>query len=272
MFPDLPLEIEDLIFEYAALMHPRDASSLAVVSKRVQACVEKVIYEKLQFFPMHSHLDLPFLRSGDITNIRLFKYTVLRRPAEFFATHVRSIFFHDLVKYRWSMRVLKKCTGLEHLVFIMIAGFASSASSLVLASANTLQSLMTTQTILQDMADSGIVCPRLRYLWADASYDMRMQPLHWLPALHTVVLVLCRSPWDYDSWKDDVETIITSTQNLQVLSLWVGADEINYVDQWSKTIVSPIKIKARIIPRHNDPLFETWRRLTTSINDVLLEN
>ncbi|KAG6883248.1 hypothetical protein C0993_007229 [Termitomyces sp. T159_Od127] len=159
MLPDLPPEIQDEIFDYAARIDPKYAPTLSVISKRVQSRVEKVIYEKLHFFPVRWYL--PWPRSAEVATIELFKPTLAHRPAEFFATHVRSVIFQYNVQYCSGRLVLEKCTGLEHLAFLRRRPFdVPDASPLILPSAYTLQSLITNRDILNYMANSGIVLPK----------------------------------------------------------------------------------------------------------------
>ncbi|KAH0580982.1 hypothetical protein H2248_012133 [Termitomyces sp. 'cryptogamus'] len=274
---DLPPEIEDQIFECAARVHPKHAPALSVISKRIQICVEKVIYERIHFFP--SPFYLPWPRPAEVATMESFRPTLHQRPAQFFATHVRSVLFQSNVLYTSAKHVLEKCTGLENLLFLMTPRHPDvpDASPLIFPSAHTLQSLFATRVVLKDMASSGIVFPKLRYLYIDVwPYETRVPTLEWLPALHTVDLYLYNEPGFDDSWENDAKTVLSTTQNLQVLGLYTleERDCPDHVERWKETVVmGPHENKTRVFRFYEVDGFlsNRWRRLSISVMDVLLE-
>ncbi|KAG6808430.1 hypothetical protein H0H92_004133, partial [Tricholoma furcatifolium] len=99
----IPIEIEELIFEWAAWMHPRCAPTLSVVSKYVQERVERIIYETLV-------IDVSGIPSPAVAHASKIFPTLSSRPEKFFAMTVRNLFITDDVPPHVKEVALSKCT------------------------------------------------------------------------------------------------------------------------------------------------------------------
>ncbi|KAJ7059713.1 hypothetical protein C8F01DRAFT_1145411 [Mycena amicta] len=101
--PFFPPELEQAIFEMAALMFPKKVPELLLVAQRVHFWLEPFLYRRLCFDSVHR-------RSWQ---------AVSEKPPSFLARAVRSLVLglpseQDLVQ--WIYAVLRRCTGVTHLV------------------------------------------------------------------------------------------------------------------------------------------------------------
>ncbi|KAG6871204.1 hypothetical protein C0995_007301 [Termitomyces sp. Mi166 len=260
---NLPPEIQDEIFEWAACMHPNDRLALSLISKRVQTRVEKVIYESLYLFP---GFELPYPRpkTNNLAHLSRFLRTLHNRPLHFFATHVRNIYFQPDVSHEDAKFVLEKCPGIQHLGLLVDWPSYPEPNfpPCVYPHANTLRSLMTTRDVLIGMTKSGIVFPGITYLVISMwPYFTSVPALECLPALNIMEMILEDEPWD-----GDVNVVLSSTSNLQFMSLHVHRSCADAVKRWRETVVSLVRIKMRV-NGHRDPFPGNWQRLTTGTFD-----
>ncbi|EGO22469.1 hypothetical protein SERLADRAFT_409958 [Serpula lacrymans var. lacrymans S7.9] len=104
--PALPTELEQMIFVTAALDYPLSAPKLALVARRTQLWVEPLVYEAI----IVQH---PSNTSRKAT-VDGFLYAISRKPADFFARHVK-ILILSYLKQSQITRILSVCTGVVSL-------------------------------------------------------------------------------------------------------------------------------------------------------------
>ncbi|THU90900.1 hypothetical protein K435DRAFT_863925 [Dendrothele bispora CBS 962.96] len=99
--PELPSELEREIFELAARTHKGTALNLALVSRRTQIWMERLLYQSI------------VLDSTD--QLRHFLRTVAVRPPSFFAEYVKRLYLTTFVDLDTALQLLSVCTGITHL-------------------------------------------------------------------------------------------------------------------------------------------------------------
>ncbi|KAG6822609.1 hypothetical protein H0H92_013192, partial [Tricholoma furcatifolium] len=233
----LPPEIENLIFVWSARTSPGFAPTLSLVCKRVQTCVEAVIYESLYIVPAGGPEDIPnAFQPEQARDSRIFP-TLLSRPAEFFAANVHNLCILPEVSCSLREVALSKCTSIRHLAVFQYRKcdkILDQSGVLAGISFTTIVSLSTTQNILEEMMELKIELPNVRFLAIRCSpYDERiLPPSHWLPEVKTVQLYLRRPRGT--KWERDITQILATTAQLQ--ELWLVLDTLyheveNYVDR-----------------------------------------
>ncbi|KAG6807797.1 hypothetical protein H0H92_006385 [Tricholoma furcatifolium] len=212
-----PPEIEDLIFKMAAKLNPRHAPTLSIISKRIQKCVEHVIYESIYVspdcFPAHPENARPKRLSPTLSS----------RPAEFFETHVCNLYmyFSSDVPIDFGKAILSKCTSLKRLVLFQNSS-SIIGSGRLLESTYTLSWLYTDKSVLLEMVESEIELPNLSFLGLHHTDLFKDIPsLDCFPALKKVELDFYENPAlpEYVTWKQDIETVLSTTAQLQLLRL-----------------------------------------------------
>ncbi|KAG6815481.1 hypothetical protein H0H87_001408 [Tephrocybe sp. NHM501043] len=218
--PSIPVEILDTIFEHAAHLNPRGAPSLSIVSKRIQICVEKIMYRNLI-------IDYENYGYPGITLYQKIMPTFRKRPAYFFATYVKSLcLMVEQSDYTCPEFILAKCTGLRHLGLWCPPNFGTATWILPLAP--TLESLLTDRRIFREVADSGVTFPKLTYFWLSTQHYLPLPLLHWAPALEAVCLDMYAAKY----WMDDIETIMSSAPNIVSIVMEVVDDMIPSMHEW----------------------------------------
>ncbi|KAG6856706.1 hypothetical protein H0H87_001495 [Tephrocybe sp. NHM501043] len=173
--PSIPVEILDIIFEHAAHLNPRRAPSLSVISKRIQICVEKIMYKTLI-------IDYDNWGYPEMALYHKIMPTFRNRSTDFFTTHVKNLCLivedTDLSSPEF---ILAKCTGLRHLG--LACPYSTGEGTWLLPSAPTLKSLTTDRRIFQKVADSGVTFAKLTYFWLSSLHYLPLASLEWVPAL-----------------------------------------------------------------------------------------
>ncbi|KAG6843601.1 hypothetical protein H0H87_002702 [Tephrocybe sp. NHM501043] len=246
--PSVPVEILETIFEYAALLSPSTAPSLSIVSKHIQICVEKIMYSSLIIVDDDS-------RYPEIAPFEKIMPTFQKRPADFFATYVKSLclIFRDSSSTEF---ILGKCTGLRHLGLWCPGRIGIGAW--ILPSAPTLEGLLTDRRIFQEVADSGVTFPKLKYFWLSSSDYLPLASLHWAPALEAV----CLDIYSAESWIDDIETIMSSAPTIE--SIVMEAVETWHIREWMEArLPSHVAYDARPwkIAREEFSFIKYWREV-----------
>ncbi|KAJ7059529.1 hypothetical protein C8F01DRAFT_1370440 [Mycena amicta] len=130
--PFFPPELEQAIFEMAALMFPKKVPELLLVSQRVHFWLEPFLYRHLRFDRRPRFDDSVHRRNWQAAS---------EKPPAFLTRAVRSLALalpseQDLVQ--WIYAMLRRCTGLTHLVvnhdghapeFLTILGFGLPETS-----------------------------------------------------------------------------------------------------------------------------------------------
>ncbi|KAJ7911914.1 hypothetical protein B0H13DRAFT_1614099 [Mycena leptocephala] len=115
--PFFPAELERLICETAALLHPRSMHALILVARRFKIWIEPLLYKVLticgtggkgSFFPRHTAHTLASLLEA--------------RPASFFHRHVRSICFTPYQSSEYAVSVLSVRGATINVAFLDIMG------------------------------------------------------------------------------------------------------------------------------------------------------
>lgn len=244
-------EIEDEIFERTARAYPGYASTLSVVSKRVQTLVERLMYETIVFESRGHHDYQP-----NVAYAERFEPTLHARPAEFFATHVRNVCITTAVPDEITALIFAKCTGIQNLAFWRAD--EPLDNMLVIALPSSLRTLLTDRLIISGLASTGAVLPDLKLLGARLLPNIMPIPaLIWLPSLTTVRLDIENEPLFSDLWINDIKTIISTTSKLESLLLDVRDSclgiVITHVDEMTDK---------RIVVRASGPIgneIEEWR-------------
>ncbi|KAF9003910.1 hypothetical protein BDQ17DRAFT_1408880 [Cyathus striatus] len=173
-----PPEIEDEIFQWAAYCYPylpTDAH-LAVVSKRVQSCIEPVLYETLIFpgikFPIE----------------KKFANTLQSKSPSFFHRNVKNLHISRSLTQKFLSDVLSVCTGVHNLAI-----YVSVADSTTWKHISTmpLRSLECHHDILDTLLEKRHIFPKLTYLSLQSSLDERpisSNAFKCLPALNQIAI------------------------------------------------------------------------------------
>ncbi|KAK7448783.1 hypothetical protein VKT23_013514 [Stygiomarasmius scandens] len=98
---DLPPELEREIFELTAKTYRGTAVKLALVARKTQVWMERLLYHSI------------ILDSAE--QIRRFLCTIAARPAAFFAEYVKRLYLTTWVELDTTLRLLSVCTGITHL-------------------------------------------------------------------------------------------------------------------------------------------------------------
>ncbi|KAG6812516.1 hypothetical protein H0H92_002407 [Tricholoma furcatifolium] len=225
----VPVEIEELIFEWAAWMHRRYAPTLSIFSKYVQERVERIIYETLV-------IDVSGFPSPAVAHASNIFSTLSSRPEKFFAMIVKNLFITDDVPLHVKEVAISKCTGVLHLVYL---DDPLTGGGRLISTSSVLSSLYISQNLIPEVLvpARGIEFPNLLLLGIfDMGPPEPVPSLHWLPALKTVHVDIDRSPAlprMEDQWKHDLSTILPTTPHLRVL--WIDIllpDSATYVQQF----------------------------------------
>ncbi|KAG6909808.1 hypothetical protein DXG01_015301 [Tephrocybe rancida] len=248
---EFPPEIEDTIFEWAARMNPRHAPILSITSKRIQACVERVIYESLLVSPCDSEHP-EFAKDDKIYS------TLSSRPAEFFAVRVKNLFIAHDVPPDIKAITLSKCTAVQHLV--LYQEHMEKGSGKMVTSASTLSSLYTSKPILFEMVECGIKLPNLLFLGVSPQVGPHIPPLDGMPMLRTVQMNLGKRPGNKpEPWYKDVKTVFSTTAQLKALWLDVHSVSLdNLVRHLEIQKIDTSRIVIRDLDDRSD-VFEEWR-------------
>lgn len=250
-------ELEDEIFEHAAYMYPSFAPTLSIISRRVQARIELVIYKTLVLRRRTASNRLH--RVLDMAWTSRIEATLLARPAEFFAKNVRNVTIDSTVSDRIKNLVFQKCTRIENLGLWCGRDF-----NFVVPLSHTIRTLFTTRLVANDLAASGVVFPRLTYLALQyLPRGTRIANLNCFPALTTVQLDIGRYIYVHNEpWLEDVKTVISSVSDLESLVLNVA---IPYMDD-ARVQLETVG-DARILVRDDDVSYDgvgEWRRVWSS--------
>jgi len=244
-------EIEDQIFENAALNNPKDACNLSLISRRVQPRIEAIMYETIIFISHHERFIL-----HDMTYVERFETVLLSRPASFFATHVRNVCITNTVPKATASLILSKCSGIKNLaVWQHSDPIKLEVVEFVGPLAASLESLSIGRSTMKRLAASGHIFTKMKYLAVGMHpLDEPLSHLQWVPALTTLQLRLGQPD---DQWFDDVETALSSAPQLQKLILDV---ERYLVDEIEERILSldDRRITVRDDSRHWGPIRE-WK-------------
>ncbi|KAJ7487113.1 hypothetical protein FB451DRAFT_1026600, partial [Mycena latifolia] len=114
-FPLLPLELERVIFEFAALSHPRTMMTLLLVASRVKLWIEPLLYRVLIVGVQ------PQWQANRTLRRRLtcpaFLDVLRSKPASFVHDNVRNILFRRReISLNEAAQALSKCTGTTNLM------------------------------------------------------------------------------------------------------------------------------------------------------------
>lgn len=96
-FSDLPQDLVRLIFEQTAMMSPKAAVALNLVSRRVRAWVEHLLYHTVVLWTSRS--------------VELFRIPFDSKPKSFFAQHVQNLFING----KYGMDIILACTNVKRL-------------------------------------------------------------------------------------------------------------------------------------------------------------
>ncbi|KAG6824678.1 hypothetical protein H0H92_006133 [Tricholoma furcatifolium] len=245
----LPPGIEDLIFEWAARLNPRHAPTLSVLSKRIQARVERVIYESLYIGP---HISV-----GEFDNAkqdRLYP-TSCSRPVKFFATHVRNVYFPFAASSRVVESILPKCLGIRRLVlFRYDAGFGE-----LIPSASTLSWLYVDKCSLREMVENGTVLPNLTFLGIHhLPPKVPLPSFESFPALETVELDIEHSASvddflpKYQEMDHDIKRVLSTVARLRLFRLTLTLDLVSLEDARCYMAVLEIPPNVKVKYRNSD--------------------
>lgn len=94
---DLPQDLVRIILEQAAMMCPKTAIALILVSRQVHAWVEHILYHTVVLRTSHS--------------IDLFRVPFNSKPRSFFAQHVQNLFING----KYGMDIILACTNVKRL-------------------------------------------------------------------------------------------------------------------------------------------------------------
>lgn len=94
---DLPQDLVRIILENAAVMCPKTAIALTLVSRQVHAWVEHIPYHTVVLWTSHS--------------IDLFRVPFNSKPKSFFAQHVQNLFING----KYGMDIILACTNVKRL-------------------------------------------------------------------------------------------------------------------------------------------------------------
>ncbi|KAG6868500.1 hypothetical protein C0993_001839 [Termitomyces sp. T159_Od127] len=216
-----PHDIEDRIFEWAALLLPGEAGHFAVVCKRLQIRVEYIMYEYL-FFTRTSYRGL-----AEMANPDRFKYTLGVRPAELFATRVRNIAFMYNVGSDFAQSLVAKCTGARTVAFWVLTPRLSGYGASFLPLASSLVAISASPYTVNEIATSGVVFPCVRYLGLMGFSRDPLLPLDWLPNLLTMQVDLNKP--ETDQWVYDTKLAISTAPFLEMVIFDVDPDWLHKV-------------------------------------------
>ncbi|KAG6914655.1 hypothetical protein DXG01_016098 [Tephrocybe rancida] len=255
-------EIEDQIFEHATYTHPQYAHNLSVVSRRVQKCVEPIIYETLVFITYEERFQL----RGMVYAERFLNTLSSRSPA-FFAAYVHNVCITNTVGGEFVTLLLGKCTNIRNLaVWKRYATLDSDIHivNLITPPSPTLLSFSTGRNTLKKLAEAGYVFPSLTNLSVGVRpVDVSLVDLDWLPALKAVRLRFSQQPFVDDQWWQDVLTVLSTAPQLQVLYVDVDASCLEEVEAKIHG-AGDQRIQARDERRIWDPV-EEWKEMFTSL-------
>ncbi|KAJ7184711.1 hypothetical protein C8R46DRAFT_1064857 [Mycena filopes] len=116
--PVFPPELERLICETAALLHPRSMLALILVAQRMKIWIEPLLYQVLAVHsgPSSAGLVSPRHTQNSIANL------LEGRRQSFFQKHVRHVCFMDFQSEEFIASVLGACTGTVNLAFRDLMG------------------------------------------------------------------------------------------------------------------------------------------------------
>ncbi|KAG6814855.1 hypothetical protein H0H93_011985 [Arthromyces matolae] len=184
-------DIEDTIFEWTAWLLPGHASSLSVISKRVQKVVERVIYESI-LFPWSTAKHLLPNEMSVVFNTPEFVETLHARPVEFWTAHVHNVFSpSDVPEVKL---LLAKCSKLVNVTWRW-DHINDKGALLLLPSAASLSSLSITRRGFMEIATLGVIFVNLKYVDLSEAQvsEFRLPPLSWAPALSILRMELPHS-------------------------------------------------------------------------------
>ncbi|KAF8975904.1 hypothetical protein BDQ17DRAFT_1385191, partial [Cyathus striatus] len=188
-----PPEIEDEIFRHVVTTRPyydTDAH-LAGVSKRVQLCVEPVLYRTIKLYGDSAKYGYNIHEIYRLIHEDKFKIALKFKPKSFFQENVKNVLFIASVSKEFATSLLSICTGIQHL-FVWLEwhdeSFVQNIAPLPL------HSLEVDASVLGALAISQVKLSQVRYislggLCFDEDIDyILMDSFQWLPALTHLVI------------------------------------------------------------------------------------
>ncbi|KAJ7487384.1 hypothetical protein B0H11DRAFT_1117736 [Mycena galericulata] len=116
--PNLPAELERLVFETAAYSNPQSMPGLLLVARRVKIWIEPLLYRGLYFSWKARKAREPGSQSPMAAIFDLFD----AKPASFFHDNVRSLCFRDFHPTEVIAEVLCACDATVNLTFFDLMG------------------------------------------------------------------------------------------------------------------------------------------------------
>ncbi|KAG6824208.1 hypothetical protein H0H92_007646 [Tricholoma furcatifolium] len=257
----LPPEIEDLIFEWAARLNPRHAPALSVLSKRIQACVELVMYESL-------YIGRPGEISSGPENAKQDELypTSCSRSIEFFTTHVRNVFLPFVASSRIIESILPNCLGIRRVVIFR----DDEGCGKWIPSTSTLSWLYIDKCSLREMVENGTELLNLTFLGIHhIPFGVLLPSFESFPALETVELDIEHAASDdhylpmYQHMEHDIERVLSTVAQLRLFRLNLDLDSLEDTKWYMAGLAIPTNVKVKY--RNADTL--KYRKRWRSTND-----
>ncbi|KAF8998817.1 hypothetical protein BDQ17DRAFT_1428191 [Cyathus striatus] len=215
-----PQEIEDEIFKWTIHIHPHlcTDAQLTTVSKRVQKCIEPLLYQTIKICGSTGNFESQYR----LTHEDKFAVALNLKPQTFFQKHVKNLLFVRTISKGFVRRMLSTCTGIRHLSYV---SDHRSRDDCKLIASLPLLSITADKMTLDALSRFKCKLPQVTHLKTAPCFEDDLTPiLDWMPALTRVTMEVYK---DHEHILQSLRNIIKSVKRLEKIEVF-----IQHFDDW----------------------------------------
>ncbi|KAG6831513.1 hypothetical protein H0H92_009781 [Tricholoma furcatifolium] len=213
------------------------------------------MYKSLYILTREDQELLPKARIPEIAIVRKILPTLHKRPAEFFTAVVENVALGSLTVEEIEL-VFQKCTRIRRLVFSVYGETFSWMGNLILPLAPTLECLFSTSHIIDVLAASGVIFPKVKNLDLERtdSDNMALLSFEWLPALEVLNYSV------FDEEMELLEILVSTAPNLRKLNVTAYYWAVKQLREWGIGQLFDIEVVDKDLLERTSTI-RMWRRL-----------